>query len=103
MDIVLVRYKVRDDKAAENEALVHGVFDELREKKPPGLRYGTFRLEDGSSFVHLAMIDTPDGSNPLRALESFKRFQADIDERCVEGPDVTELVAVDGYGLTGSA
>jgi hypothetical protein len=97
MRSVLVRYKTRDDKAGENEALIRAVFDELRAAAPTGLRYGAFKLEDGSSFVHVATIDTNDGSNPLLGLDSFKRFQADLGERCVEGPDVTDLFAVGGY------
>jgi len=98
MKIVLVQYKTRDDAAAENEALVHAVFDELRAGAPAGLDYGTFRHADGSSFVHLAVIDTPDGSNPLVSLGSFKHFQEDLGERCVDGPSPEDLVAVDGYG-----
>jgi hypothetical protein len=96
---VLVRYKTHDDKAAENEALIHAVFDELRDTAPAGIRYATFKLDDGSSFVHLAIIDTVDGSNPLSSLASFARFQEDIDERCVEGPTPASLVPIDAYGF----
>jgi hypothetical protein len=103
MKIVLVRYKTGEDKAGENEELIHAVFDELRDSAPAGFDYGTFRLADGSSFVHLAMIDTPDGSNPLLTLDSFKRFQDGLGERCVETPVATELFAVDGYGRFGTA
>jgi hypothetical protein len=102
MKTVLVRYKTRDDKAGENEALIHTVFDELRDRAPTGLRYGAYKLADGSSFVHLAMIETADASNPLAALESFKRFQQGLRERCVETPVATEIYLVDGYGLPDS-
>ena len=97
MKTVLVRYTTRDDKAAENEALIHGVFDELRGKAPQGLRYTTFKLADGSSFVHLATLDTADGSNPLLTLDSFKRFQQGLRERCVEPPVAVDLFPVDAY------
>ena len=76
----------------------HDPADELRAGAPAGLDYGTFRHADGSSFVHLAVIDTPDGSNPLVSLGSFKHFQEDLGERCVDGPSPEDLVAVDGYG-----
>lgn len=101
MKTVLVRYRTRDDKVGENEELIHAVFDELRGSAPVGLRYGTFKLADGSSFIHLAMIDTADGGNPLLALDSFKRFQQGLRERCVEAPAATDLFAVDGYGFSG--
>ena len=99
MNAVLVRYKTREDKAAENEELIHAVFDELRGVAPAGVRYATYKLDDGVSFVHLATIDTADGSNPLLALQSFGRFQQDLDQRCVEAPEPARLIPVDGYGF----
>ena len=51
---LLIRYKTKKDHAAANEELVHAVFDELRTLQPAGLRYGTFRLDDGVTFVHLS-------------------------------------------------
>jgi hypothetical protein len=99
MHTVLVRYTVRDDRAAENEGLIHAVFDELRRSSLQGVRYQTFKLADGATFVHLAMIDTPDGSNPLVALDSFKRFQHGLPTRCLVAPVATDLTPVDAYGL----
>ena len=52
---VMVRYKVKPDRVAENEALVRAVYDELARTQPDGLRYATFRLDDGVSFVHVAI------------------------------------------------
>jgi hypothetical protein len=102
MRTALVRYKVRDTQAAEaNEALVHAVYDELRASAPVGLRYGTFKLDDGTSFVHLAVIDTADGSNPLVTMDSFRRFQQGLPERCLEPPVAVELTPVDAYRLPG--
>ena len=59
---VMVRYKVKPDRVAENEALVRAVYDELRRTQPAGLRYATFRQYDGVSFVHVAQ--TEDGGRP---------------------------------------
>ncbi len=103
MKTVLVRYKTHADKASENEALIHAVFDELRRTAPPGLQYGAFKLADGASFVHFATVDTADGTNPLTSLPSFKEFQRGIKDRCVEPPVAVDLVAVDSYGLFGKA
>ena len=83
MNQVIVRYKVKPDRAAENQELVRAVYEELSEKRPEGLRYATFKLDDGVSFVHLAEHDE-DGSNQLTLLASFKRFQEGIAERCDE-------------------
>jgi hypothetical protein len=99
MKRVIVRYKVKPDQAARNEELVRAVYDELDRTKPAGLRYATFQLEDGVSFVHLA--ETADGTSPLSAVEAFKRFQENIDDRTEERPVVTELREIGSYRFFG--
>jgi hypothetical protein len=96
---LMVRYKTKKDQAAANEALVHAVYDELRARKPAGLRYGTFRLDDGVTFVHIAVMETPAAGDTLTSLPSFKAFQKNLKARVVEGPEPVELHAVDAYGL----
>jgi Antibiotic biosynthesis monooxygenase len=86
---VMVRYKVKPDRVDENETLVRAVYEELRRAEPSGLRYATFRLDDGVSFVHLAI--TEDGQSPLAEVSAFKEFQQDIGARCEEAPVVTEI------------
>jgi quinol monooxygenase YgiN len=95
MRTVMVRYKTEAGRAAENEALVHAVFDELRAQAPGGLKYATYRLADGVTFVHVATVSAVE--NPLTALPAFKAFQRDIKARCVEEPVVMELSSVDAY------
>ena len=94
---VIVRYKVKPDRVAENEALVRAVYDELHRTEPAGLRYATFRMADGVSFVHLSTTETEDGRNPLTEVEAFARFQEAIGERCDEPPVVTELREIGSY------
>ena len=93
---LMIRYKTHDAQAAENEALVRGVFDELRARGPAGLRYETYRLADGATFVHLVKMQDRD-RNPLTATPAFQAFQKNLKARCVEAPVVTEWVAVDSY------
>ena len=97
MKQVMVRYKVKPERAAENEQLVGAVYAELHETKPTGLRYATFRLEDGVSFVHLASHDSEDGQSPLSELEAFQRFQENIADRCEEGPVLSSLREIGSY------
>jgi hypothetical protein len=95
---VMVRYTVKPKRAAENEELVRAVYAELNETCPDGLRYATFKLDDGVSFVHLAEHDE-DVPNPLTQLAAFKRFQVNIGERC-EGPlVVSEATPIGSYRL----
>jgi hypothetical protein len=97
MKRVMVRYKVRPEHVAENEQLVRDVYEELGRVRPEGLRYATFKLDDGVSFVHLA---THSEDNPLREIESFGRFQAAIRERCDEPPVAIELEEIGSYRFT---
>jgi len=39
MKQVMVRYKVKRDRAAGNESYMAKVFEELQRDKPPGVRY----------------------------------------------------------------
>ena len=91
----MIRYKVKADRAEENQHFVENVFEELRRSSPPGLHYATFKLKDGVSFVHIVSIETPE--NPLGQLPAFQAFQADIKDRCEEQPVAVELEEVGSY------
>jgi hypothetical protein len=92
---VMVRYKVKPDRVAENEALVRAVYDELARTQPDGFRYATFRLDDGVSFAHVAF--TEEGLNPLADVVAFEQFQENIRDRCDEAPVVTELHEIGSF------
>jgi hypothetical protein len=94
---VLVRYKVKADRADENEAFIRKVFEELASTTPSGLRYASFKLDDGVSFVHIASIESDDGQNPLANTAAFKTFQAEIKDRCEEPPVAVELNTIGSY------
>jgi hypothetical protein len=96
---VMVRYRVKPDQAQANEALVRAVYDELAEVRPEGLRYTTYKLEDGVSFVHIAATDTADGHNPLPDVAAFRKFVEGIGDRCDEPPVTVELQEVGSYGM----
>ena len=97
---VMVRYKVKPDRVEENEELVRAVYDELKRDAPADLRYATFRLEDGVSFVHVAQ--TEEGQNPLTEVAAFREFQKEIGDRCEEPPVVAELREVGSYRFFGN-
>ncbi len=104
MAVTVVRYTTKPDRADENQAFVEKVFAELAAHRPDGLRYMTFRLEDGVTFVHVASVETPDGTNPLGSVPAFGAFQREIADRCEEGPVVMGATVVGTYGfMTGAA
>lgn len=99
MKTTIVRYKVKADQAEENKAFIRGVFEELEDSKPEDLRYVSFNLEDGQSFVHIAVVETEDGSNPLPEAAAFRKFVADLKDRCEEPPVATSAEIVGSYRL----
>jgi hypothetical protein len=93
----MIRYKVKPDQAETNVRLVQAVYEELRKAAPAGVRYATFQLDDGVSFVHIHSDDSTDGANALTALPAFKRFQEGIPDRCEEGPVVSAAREVGSF------
>jgi hypothetical protein len=100
---VMVRYKIKPEWVEENEELVRAVYDELHRTEPAGLRYATFKLDDGVSFVHLAVTESENGASPLSKVKAFQEFQKDIESRTDEGPVVTELDQIGSFRLVGDS
>jgi hypothetical protein len=101
MKKIMVRYKVKPGRAVENEGYIAKVFEQLQREQPAGLRYASFKLEDGLSFVHLVSRDSADGQNPLTELPAFKAFVSGIKDRCEEPPVSVELSEIGSYGIFG--
>ncbi len=97
MGTTVVQYTTKPGRADENQALVEAVFAELAEANPAGLRYETYRLADGVSFVHIATIDTDDGSNPLTTIAAFAAFTSAISERCSVSPNASQATPIGAY------
>jgi hypothetical protein len=93
----VVRYRTKPDCADENARLIRQVFAELADHQPEGLRYAAFRLDDGVSFVHVAVIEGEE--NPLSTSRAFAEFQSGIKDRCEEGPIAADAAVVGSYRL----
>jgi hypothetical protein len=93
----IVRYTTRPECADENERLIRQVFAELNAKDPGQIAYAAFRLADGVSFMHVAVLDGD--RNPLHDSAAFAEFQANIAERCVTGPAGTDAGIVGSYRM----
>lgn len=93
----VVRYTTRPGSADENEKLIKAVFAQLTEQLPHRLRYVAIRLDDGVTFMHIAILE--DDQNPLAALPAFGEFVSAIDERCASGPTAVDGTVVGAYGI----
>ena len=101
MKATMVRYRVKADKAAENETYIKAVFDQLNREKPEGLHYASFKMDDGVSFVHLAWYDAGVERTALVDLSTFKEFTAGIQDRCEEPPVTAALHEISSYSVFG--
>ena len=97
MSKIMVRYKVKPEAAEENERLARAVYEELGRTTPAGLRYATFRLDDGVSFMHVVSNETEDGHSPLGEVTAFREFVKDVAERCDEPPVTRDLDEVGSF------
>jgi hypothetical protein len=102
MKRMMVRYKVKADRVAENERYVASVFEQLNREKPTGLRYATFKLDDGVSFVHIVSHEAADDSNVLTALSAFNAFTSTIRDRCEEPPVASDMQEIGSYAFFGA-
>ena len=94
----VVRYRVKPEHVDENERLSKAVYAELAEVRPANLKYATWKLEDGVTFVHVASADIAEGEEfPLSSMPAFRAFRAGLDDRCDEGPIVSPSETVGVY------
>lgn len=99
METMIVRYRVKTDRAEENRDYIRKVFQQLDRDRPEGLRYVSFNLDDGLTFVHIAVVETADGRNPLQESTAFQEFVARVKDRCDEAPLATRASIVGSYRL----
>ena len=97
MKTTVVRYQVKPERAAENQRLIEAVFAELDEREPEGFTYKVFRLDDGVSFIHVAIEHDIDEPDSLQAVPAFQAFVADIADRCDVLPVAKGASIVGGY------
>jgi hypothetical protein len=92
----VIRYRTKPEAADENARLVAAVYAALAKSDPGHLRYITYLLADGVTFVHVAQRDAD--ANPLADLPEFAEFQRNLADRCVEMPQPSDATIVGSYG-----
>lgn len=99
---VIVRYTVKPGQEGVNEKPVRVVYDELRQTQPTGLRYATFRLDDGRTLAHVAIDESLHQRNPLLEVAAFRRFTDGIAGGCEIPPQTAEADQIGSYRLFGN-
>jgi hypothetical protein len=97
MKATVVRYQAKAERADENQGLIEAVFADLEANQPDGFTYKVFRLEDGVSFVHVAIEHDVENPSSLQEVPAFQAFVADIADRCDVAPVAMGATIVGGY------
>jgi hypothetical protein len=97
MTTTVVRYQAKPERADENQRLIEDVFADLDEHKPHGFTYKVFRLDDGVSFIHVVIEHDVAEPDSLQDVPAFRRFLAEIADRCEIAPVASSATVVGGY------
>jgi hypothetical protein len=100
---IVVQYRVKPDRADENQKLIEDVFRELDELGVTGFSYTSLRLQDGVSFVHVVVEGAEGGLGSLADVPAFQRFQAGIADRCDEQPVASGALVVGAHRMFAGA
>jgi hypothetical protein len=78
MKIVRVQYTTTQEYAATNKENIKQVADELKKLNHPGIKYSAYLLPDGKTFMHFDLLENEEAHQVVTALESFKKFSAEL-------------------------
>lgn len=95
MPQVRVQYTVRPEFAETNKANIRAVMADLQAAADPAVRYAAYVLDDGQTFLHVAMFATPEAQQSLGGLASFQKFQTELKgSGLISPPDARPLELV---------
>ena len=86
MKSVKVQYTVKAEYANSNKKNVANVMADLRELAHPGIKYSTFVLNDGKTFVHIGMYAGQEALDVVNNLPSFQSFREQLKASGPEAP-----------------
>ena len=96
MKSVKVQYTVKTEYVETNKNKIARVMADLRELANPGIKYSTFVLDDGKTFVHFGMYADQEALDVVNNLPSFQSFREQLKSSGPEAPPKGEdLTLVD--------
>jgi HSP90 family molecular chaperone len=78
MEAVKVIYTVKQKFVETNKKNIERVMSDLRELNNTGIKYSTFLLDDGRTFIHFGMYSDEKAKSVVINLASFKQFQNEL-------------------------
>jgi hypothetical protein len=94
MKIVRVQYTTTAEFAPVNQENIIGITNELRALNHPGIRYSTYLLPDGKTFMHLDHFENEEAHEALTELQSFKKFADELQASKPEAEPKLELLSL---------
>jgi len=94
MKIVRVQYTTTQEYAATNKENISRVVNELRALNHPGIKYSAYLLPDDRTFMHFDQFENEEAHLALQALESFKKFAAELWASSPEAGPNLELLSL---------
>jgi len=91
MKIVRVQYTTTQEYAATNQENIKQIVAELKKLNHTGIKYSTYLLADGKTFMHFDQFENEEAHEVLMALESFKKFSDELWASNLEVEPVLEL------------
>ena len=91
MKIVRVQYTTSAEYAATNQKNIRQIVNELKQINHPGIKYSTYLLPDGKTFMHFDQFENEEAHQVLQSLESFKKFAAELWASGLEAEPKLEL------------
>jgi hypothetical protein len=96
MKIVRVQYTTSPEYAATNQKNIREVVEELKQINHPGIKYSTYLLPDGKTFMHFDQFENEAAHEYLQSLESFKKFATELWASQLEVEPVLDLLSTVG-------
>lgn len=92
MKIVRVQYTTTEEYSPINQENIRQVVTELSQLNHPGIKYSTYLLPDGKTFMHFDQFENEEAHQLLQSLESFKKFAAELWDSRLEVEPKLELL-----------
>lgn len=90
MKAIRVQYTVQEGYVETNKKNIKTVMDDLRELKNPNIKYASFLLEDGRTFMHFALYPDEQSAAIVNNLPSFNTFRTQLKQSQPEVPPQAE-------------
>jgi len=94
MKALRVHYTTTAAFAPINQANIASIVNELKELNHPGIKYSTWLLPDGKTFMHFDQFENEEAHEILISLASFKKFDEELWASGLESEPVLEHVTL---------